>query len=147
MAKSGRHCSESRSVAQEGAALSAGEAELPGAAEDAGTLIGAVTMMRRLGVAAKGGRRANSSAAKGIVCRRGLGKVTHVDVRNMWIQDVVRPGRNAIVRIPAGEDAADVLARRLDGPAAARHMKRLGCVVEGGRRKLAPEVKVRATGS
>ena len=73
--------------------------------------------------------------------RRGLGKVKHVDVRNLWIQDVARPGRIGIVKIPGGENAADVPTKYLDGPMAAKCMRRLGRAAEGGRRKLAPDVR------
>ena len=64
----------------------------------------------------------------------------HVDVRKLWIQDVVRPGRIGIVKIPGGENAANVLTKRLDGLAVAKCVRRLGCAMAGGRRKLAPDV-------
>ena len=83
----------------------------------------------------------DSSADKGIAPRRGLGKVKHADVRNLRIQDVARSGRIGVAKIPGGENGADVLTKYLDGPAVSRCMRRLGCVVEGGRRKMAPDVK------
>ena len=103
--------------------------------------MGAVSLARDLGLNMRGVLHTDSSAAKGIAPRRGLGKVKHVGVRNLWIQDVVRPGRIGVVKIPGGENAADVLTEYLDGPAVARRMRRLGCVVESGRRKSAPGVK------
>ena len=126
-------------------ALSAGEAELFGAAMGASVLIGSVSMTRDLGVAAKGVLHRDSSAARGIASRRGLGQVADVDVRNIWIQDVVRPGRFAVLKIRGGGGAADVLTKHLDGPAVGRRMNRLVFAAEGGRRKLASEVKERAT--
>ena len=110
----GRHCVKSRSATQQVAALPTEGAELRGVAEGAGVLIGAISMMRDLGISANGVLCANSSAAKGVVSRRGLGRVKHVDVRNMWIQNVARSGRAAIVKIPGGENAADVLTKHLD---------------------------------
>ena len=139
--KFGRGCAESWSATQAIVALSTGEAEPYGVVTGAGVLTGAVSLARDLALDVRAVPRANSSAAKGIAPRRGLGKVKHVDVRNLWIQDVVRPGRIGIVKIPGGGNAADVLTKYLDGPAVSRCMRRLGCVVEGGRRKLAPDVK------
>ena len=54
---------------------------------------------------------------------------------------MARFGRNGIAEIPGGENAADLLSKFLDGPAVSRCMRRLGCIVEGGRHKLAPDVK------
>ena len=122
-------------------ALSTGEAELYGAVKGAGVLMGAVSLVRDLGLNMRGVLHTDSSSAKGIAPRRGLGKVKHVDVRNLRIQDVARSGRIGVVKIPGGDNAADVLTKYLDGPAVSRRMRRLGCVVEGGRRELAPDVK------
>ena len=137
----GHHCVKSWSVTQAVVALSTGEAELYGVVKGAGVLMGAVSLARDLGLNMRGVLHTDSSAAKGIASRRGLGKVKHVDVRNLWIQDVVRSGRIGIVKIPGGENGADVLTKYLDGPAVSRCMRRLGCVVESGRHKLAPDVK------
>ena len=139
--KIGQHCVKSWSVTQGVVALSTGEAELYGAVKGAGVLTGAVSMRRDLGLDVRGVLHTDSYAAKGIVPRRGLGKVKHVGARNLWIQDVVRSGRIGIVKIPSGENAANVLTKYLDGPAVSRCMRRLGCVAEGGRHKLAPDVK------
>ena len=139
--KIGHHCVKSWSVTQAAVALSTGEAELYGVVKGAGVLMGAVSLARDLGLDMRGVLHTDSSAAKGIASRRGLGKVKHVDVRNLWIQDVVRSGRIGIVKIPGGENAADVLTKHLDGPAISKCMKCLGCVVEGGRHELAPDVK------
>ena len=101
-------------------------------------LIGSVSHARDLGLDARGVLHTDSSVATGIASRRVLGKVKHVDVRNLWIQDMVRSGRIGVVDIPGGGNAADVLTKYLGGPAVSRSMRRLGCVVKGGRRKLAP---------
>ena len=138
--KLGHHCVRSWNAKQQVVALPTGEAELYGVVKGAGLLIGAISMMRDLVLSVEGVLRADSSAGKGIASRRGLGEVKHLDVRNMRIQDVVRSRRIAIVQIAGGGNAAVVLIRHLDGPAIARRMKRLGCAVDSGRRKLAPAV-------
>ena len=141
--KIGHHCAKSRSVKQAVVALSSGEADLRGVVKGAGALTGAVSLARDLSLNARGGLHADSFAAKGIVSRLGLGKVKHVDVRNLRAQDAVRSGRIGIVKIPVEENAADVLTKYLDGAAICRRMRRPGCVVRGGRHMLAPDVKSR----
>ena len=37
--------------------------------------------------------RCDSSAARGMFARQGLGETRHVDVRFLWLQQVVREGR------------------------------------------------------
>ena len=98
-------------------------------------------MARDLGLDVRAARHTDSSAAKGTASRRGLGEVKHVGARNLWIPDVVSSGRVGIAKIPGGENAAGFLTEYLDGPAVSTCMGRLGCAVEGGRRKLAPGVK------
>ena len=81
--KLGRHIVKSRVVTQQVVALSAGGAAPYGVVEDAGVLIGAISMMHDFGLSVEGVLRAVSSAAKGIVSWRRLWEVKHIDVRNM----------------------------------------------------------------
>ena len=141
--KFGQRFVKSRGVTRAVVALPAGEAELYGEAKGAGVLMGALSLARGRGLDARGVFHTDSSAAKGIVSRRGLGKAKHVGARNLWIQDVVRRGRIGVAEISGGENAADAPAKYLDGPAVARGVRCLGCAVEGWRRKLAPDVKRR----
>ena len=45
----------------------------------------------------------DSSAAKGISSRRGLGRVRHIELSELWLQDQVARGRIAVRKI-RGED-------------------------------------------
>ena len=83
--KIGQDCVKSRGATQAVVALSTGEAELYGAEKGAGVLMGAVSMAHDLGLDARGVLHTDSYAAKGIASRRGLGKVKHVEARNLWI--------------------------------------------------------------
>ena len=96
-------------------ARSAGEAGLFGAVKGAGVLMGAVSLARDLDLDARGVLRADSPAARGFGSRRSLGKVKDVGVRALRIQDVLRPGRSGVAKIPGGENAADVTTRCLNG--------------------------------
>ena len=55
----------------------------------------------------------------------------------MWVQDMVRSGRLELVKIPGGENAADMMTKHSEGPAAKKCMRRLACEVAAGRHALA----------
>ena len=38
-------------------------------------------------------RSKDSSAATSFVCRRGFGKMRHLEIKNLWLQKEVREGR------------------------------------------------------
>ena len=81
--KIGQRCVKSRSVAQAVVALSASEAGLYGVVKGAGALRGAVSLTRDRGLGALGVLDADSSAAKGVVSRLGLGRLKLADARNL----------------------------------------------------------------
>ena len=41
----------------------------------------------------------DSSAAKSFVARRGLGKMRHIEVRNLWLQQEVAEGKVKVVKV------------------------------------------------
>ena len=53
----------------------------------------------------------DSDACRGIASRRGLGKMRHVELRYLWLQEVVKAGRLAIRRIGGLHNLADHLTK------------------------------------
>ena len=51
------------------------------------------SLLRDLGWEVEVGVWTDSSTAKGVAARRGLGKLRHVELRYLWVQEVVRMGR------------------------------------------------------
>ncbi len=51
----------------------------------------------------------DSSVAKAIVSRLGLGKVRHLDVRFLWMQGMVSRGRISLHKVAGEENPADLL--------------------------------------
>ena len=51
----------------------------------------------------------DSSAAKGILCRSGVGRIKHLEVRHLWVQGFVREGVVSIKWIPRAQNPADGL--------------------------------------
>ena len=53
----------------------------------------------------------DSSAAKSIASRIGVGMVRHIHGKLLWIQEAVRDGRSKLTKISGGHNPADVLSK------------------------------------
>ena len=53
----------------------------------------------------------DASAAVGIACRRGLGKVRHIELDQLWLQSQVARGRVRVYKVPGEENIADSLTK------------------------------------
>ena len=53
--------------------------------------------------------RTDASASRGVIMRQGVGKVRHLHVKQMWIQEAVAAGELVVVRVPLAESCADSL--------------------------------------
>ena len=55
--------------------------------------------------------RTDASAAVGIACRRGLGKVRHIELDQLWLQSQVARGRIRVQKVPGDDNIADSLTK------------------------------------
>eukprot|EP00973_Karenia_brevis_P039062 5394631-Karenia_brevis.AAC.1 len=55
----------------------------------------------------------DSSAAKSFACRRGLGKMRHLEIRDSWLQKKVYDGKLVVVKIPGEGNLADPMTKVL----------------------------------
>ena len=53
----------------------------------------------------------DSSTAKSVAGRRGLGKMRHVELNYLWVQEAVSKGRIRIEKIPGYHNQAGILAK------------------------------------
>ena len=117
--------------------MSSGEAEYYAAVKGASEGLGFLGGCADLGIWADGmvSLRVliDSSARKSIYQRTGLGKIRHIDVALLWLQDLVRKGRIRMGKIPEKENPADLLTKYLPEVKAAELSRSLGFFVEGGR--------------
>ncbi len=73
--------------------VSSGESEFYGIVVKAATMgIGIKSLFKDLGVEAENQVNTDSSAAGSISSRRGAGRVRHMEVRELWVQERVRRG-------------------------------------------------------
>eukprot|EP00959_Pyramimonas_sp_CCMP1952_P055991 1169642-Pyramimonas_sp.AAC.1 len=70
----------------------------------------------------------DSAAAKGMIHRRGVGRVRHLQARWIWHQDLVRDGDMEVVKVNAKDQVADIGTTPMDKDTLRRHMKTLGLI-------------------
>ena len=69
--------------------------------------LGTRSLMGELGVDLKVTVHADASAAIGIAQRRGVGKVGHIEVHQLWLQDRVSRGDIRIRKVDGNHNPAD----------------------------------------
>ena len=79
-------------------------------------------------------------AAIGITQRQGLGKVRHLAVADLWIQDAVKSGIIKLSRVEGEKNPADILTKYVEAYLLARHCTECHVVSYAGRAELAPKV-------
>ena len=67
----------------------------------------------------------DSSAARGHVQRRGLGKMRHIQSRYLWLQERVGCGDLAVVAVLGAKNVADILTKCVGGTLLRRHLATL----------------------
>ena len=96
-------------------------------------------MMKEMGVEVKVRVNTDASAARGICMRKGLGKVRHIEVNQLWVQEGVALGRISLERVGAQDNLADVLTKHQTKEQLIVLTGRMGLWSLGGRHHLAPE--------
>ena len=64
----------------------------------------------------------DSSAAKGTASRRGIGKIRHLDIDDLWLQDEVAKGVIKVFKIDGTRNIADALTKHVDQAKLAFHL-------------------------
>ena len=124
-------CVKSWSRSQKSRALSSGEAEyyamVGGAAEALGFQALAADLGWKLGVRLW----TDSKAGKGMVSRRGLGKMRHVEARYLWLQQAVKKKRLTLAKIWGKANPADHLTKAQNKQEFVGALKNVGGRIEG----------------
>jgi hypothetical protein len=135
---------KSWSKTQSTLALSSGEAELHGINQGIQQGLGLQSLARDLGFEIKIRIHTDATAAIGMCRRRGLGKVRHLDVADLWAQDKVRTGAVMLVKIAGAENPADIMTKHVDRTLLVKHLAKLNMVELSGRAECAPAAAGRA---
>ena len=120
-------------------ALSSGEAESYGIVKGASIGLGLKSMLGDFGVKVTIKVNTDASAAKGMANRKGLGKVRHIAVNQLWIQDRVSRGDLTIAKVNGKENLADILTKHVNSEDIRVHLHKTGQYIQKGRHEIAPE--------
>ncbi|CAK0899207.1 unnamed protein product [Prorocentrum cordatum] len=109
----GHHVVKHGSNLQSTVSLSSGESEYYALVKGGSVGLGLHSLFADWGLDLKVELASDSSAARGHVQRRGLGKMRHVQSRYLWIQERVGKGDLSIAAVPGKNNVADVLTKRV----------------------------------
>ena len=102
---------KSWSSMQATATQSSGEAEYYAMVRAAAEALGMQSIMRELGWEADIRIWVDSSAAKSMASRIGLGKVRHMEVKFLWLQEAVKNNKIEVRKVPGTSNPADILTK------------------------------------
>ena len=110
-------------------ALSSGEAEYYAVVTGSVEWLGVQSLAKDLGweMGVKVKVKTDSTAAKAVATRRGLGKLRHIELKFLWVQEAVAKGRISIKKVSGVWNPADVLTK----PKGLDDFKRLLGIVGG----------------
>ena len=140
--ETGKHPVKAWSVTQAVIALSSGEAEYYGLVKGASVAIGLRSMHEEMGIKVRIRVSTDASAAKGIASRRGLGKVRHIEVHQLWVQDKVAAGELEIRKVDGQASIAAILTKHVAAEDIRVHMHHTGQLYSKDRHDLMPHVPV-----
>ena len=80
----------------------------------------------------------DSSTAKAIANRSGLGKVRHIETCQLWVQQEVHKGRLKVVKVQGKINIADVMTKHLDNTTLNRHLEHMHTYRRRDRHPLNP---------
>ena len=132
----GNHCWKAWASTQGAVALSSAEAEFYAMVEGAQRGKWAVTVATELGVQLAGSGlvlHTDSEAAKSFVSRRGLGRMRHIEVRELWLQEEIRLGKVVVKKVLGTENPADLMTKFLKTSEVVDRLWRMGIHWKGRR--------------
>jgi hypothetical protein len=117
---------KSWSSTQKTVATSSGEAEFYALTKAAAEGLGVQSVAADLGWELSLRIWVDSTAARAVASRTGLGKVRHLEVRYLWVQEALKGGRLQIKKVPGVDNPADVATKGLGEADATRLLGSVG---------------------
>ena len=100
--------------------------------------IGVQSVISDMGVSYELQVLTDSSAAKGIASRHGLGKVRHIEVNQLWVQEKVADGSVDLLKIRGEDNLADSMTKHVRRDILERHLSETSQRISGGRHRIMP---------
>ena len=136
----GGHWIKSWSRTQAVTALSSGEAELYAMVKTSAETIGMLSLLRDWGLAAGGDVMGDASACLGIIQRKGLGKLRHIQTNYLWVQEKAATKELLYGKVPGVDNMADLMTKYLGKAETVKHLGSMGAYLVQGRAESAPQL-------
>ena len=121
-------------------ALSSGEAEYYAALKGASNGLGFQSMLKDIVLHVSVTLFSDSSAARGIIHRAGLGKLRRLETGYLWLQAAVAKKRLQVRKVNGAENPADLFTKYLTNADMWKHMNFLQMSSEDGRSDVVPKI-------
>ena len=121
-------------------AMSSGEVEHYVALKGASNALGYQSMLKDIGLHASVTLYSDSSAARGIIHRVGLGKLRHLETGYLWLQSAVAKKRLQVRKVNGPENPADLFTKHLTNADMWKHMCFLQMSSDEGRSDVVPRI-------
>ena len=95
-------------------ALSSGEAELAALIRATSEGLGIQSTMQEFGIEAPLKIKGDAVAAMGMVKRQGLGRVRHLAVADLWIQQKAKDGSAKYEKLPGAQNTSDIMTKAVE---------------------------------
>ena len=136
----GGHLIKHYSNTQSTVALSSGEAEVGGICKGASIGLGLQSVAADLGLSWALSVHSDATAAIGICRRKGLGKIRHLAVADLWVQERVRSGDFKLLKVLGTDNPADMMTKHITREQLLKHSTCIGCKFIEGRPEIAPSI-------
>ena len=136
----GTHYLKSWSSTQKTIALSSGEAELTAVVKCSCECIGMVQLAADWGLMLDADVLVDSTAALGVVNRKGAGRLRHVRVGKLWIQQVQEDGDLRYRKVKGTQNPADMITKYLNNSEITKYLVMVGIDARTGRADSSLEI-------
>ena len=79
----------------------------------------------------------DATAASGIACRRGVGKVRHLETSTLWLQRLVLDQKVKLARQPGASNMADIGTKHVPATLMWQHLSSMGYEAREGKSGIA----------
>ena len=138
----GNHLVKSWSSTQSVIALSTGEAELYALNKTGAQSLGLQSILEDMGIKLSVRLHTDATTGRAIATRKGLGKVRHIAVNELWLQEKVQQEAVSILKIKNKFNLADLLTKYLSKNGIEQIIDFMQHQHKDGRSEVAPQLSM-----
>ena len=97
-------------------------------------------MLKDLGVEKEIRLHTDAAAALGIICRKGVGKVRHLDTSVLWLQQKELQQAVRFLKVPGADNSSDLMTKHLAENLVIKHLTGMGATFIYGRADAAAQI-------